>query len=233
MSLRISLLFFTFFIFSKTSNAQLAHELLRKGDALYKEKKYEEAQKAYQKAKEQNYNKATQSAYNLGNTYYQQGYFDKAAKEFSESSAYLGTSIQQSQGFYNEGNVFFQQKKYKESIEAYKKSLRLNADDIAAKKNLALAKKQLEQEQQQNKKQKEDSKENQPQNQPQNDKKEQPKKEEKNKKQEPKQNAQEQQQKQQQKEQLLKIIAEEERKVHQRLNGQKKQPSTKSNGKDW
>ena len=231
MSQRIYLLFLLFFIFSKNANAQLAHELLRQGDAFYKEKNYSDAQKVYQKAKEQNYNKANQSAYNLGNTYYQQGDFDKAGKEFSESSPYLTTSEQQSRGFYNEGNTFFQQKKYKESIEAYKKSLRLNPDDIATKKNMALAKKQLKQEQQENKK------ENQPQNQPQNDKNQQQQKENNEEKpknqQQQKESPKEQQQQEQKQEQLLKIITEEERKVNQRLNQHKKQPSTKSNGKDW
>lgn len=242
--------FLLFFIFIKNNQAQVAHELLRDGDKLYQEKKYNEAQKKYEKVIEQNLNKANQGAYNLGNTFYQQGNYEAALKNYTESAPYLEDKNQQAQGFYNQGNAHFQLKQYEKSIEAYKKTLRLNPYDVDAKKNLMAAKKILEQQQNQNQNQqnnqnpkdnKEDpNKQNQKQPQSQNqDKNQEPQKqqkpEQKSEQQQSEQNDKEQKQesKKQQSEQLLRIIAEEEKRVHQKMSQQKKPISPKSKGKDW
>jgi Ca-activated chloride channel family protein len=54
-----------------------------------------------------------------------------------------------SKAHYNLGNAHFQQQQFEESVRAYKDALKLNPEDVAAKKNLVLAMRQLKQQQQQ------------------------------------------------------------------------------------
>ena len=55
----------------------------------------------------------------------------------------------QEQGYYNEGVAMVKQKKLMESIDAWKKALRLNAGDSAARDNLEKALTELKRQQQQ------------------------------------------------------------------------------------
>ena len=154
--------------------------------------------------------------------------------------------------FYNKGNTHIIKNEYDKAIEAYKQSLRLNPNDVDAKKNLAFAKKmQKEQEkkdknQDKNKQQQQNQDKNQQQNQDknqqqqQNQDKNQEKNQDKNNPQQQNQDKNSQQTQQQQApkltednaERLMKIMDNEDQKVQQRLRkgkGQKKTPSAK----DW
>ena len=66
------------------------------------------------------------------------GYAEKANDPVLKSNAY-----------HNLGNAYFNQQKYKESIEAYKNSLRLQPKDMQTKQNLAQAQMMLRQQEQQ------------------------------------------------------------------------------------
>lgn len=94
--------------------------------------------------------------YNLGDVYYRQKKYDKAASEFS-SALQTDDLALQARAYFNLGNTRFQQAKkannlpeqaeqgYQKAVRAYEASLKLNPDDADAKVNLELAKKKLEQ----------------------------------------------------------------------------------------
>jgi tetratricopeptide (TPR) repeat protein len=71
--------------------------------------------------------------------------FDEAGEEFLRASEAKDGALK-AQAFYNLGNAFFKKEKYKEAIEAYKRTLALDSRDEHAKWNLELAlRKQQEQ----------------------------------------------------------------------------------------
>ena len=56
----------------------------------------------------------------------------------------LRTDDERAQAFYNLGNAQFKQQKYKEALESYKQSLRLNPSDQEAKYNYAYTKRLID-----------------------------------------------------------------------------------------
>ena len=58
----------------------------------------------------------------------------------------LRTDDERAQAFYNLGNAQFKQQKYKEALESYKQSLRLNPSDQEAKYNYAYTKRLIDDE---------------------------------------------------------------------------------------
>ena len=65
----------------------------------------------------------------------------KRSQEFSLTVAVFADSAE---AFYNLGNAQFKQQKYKEALESYKQSLRLNPSDMEAKYNYAYTKRLLD-----------------------------------------------------------------------------------------
>jgi Ca-activated chloride channel homolog len=64
--------------------------------------------------------------------------FDEAGQEFLRATEAKDGALKAS-AFYNLGNAFFKKDKFKEAVEAYKRSLGLNPADKVAKWNLELA----------------------------------------------------------------------------------------------
>ncbi len=89
---------------------------------------------------------------------YGQENYEESGKIFNELGETAKTPDAKSGSWYNLGNTLMSQQKYKESIEAYKKALRVNPDDQDAKYNLEYARKMLsnQQQQQQNQDQNQD-----------------------------------------------------------------------------
>jgi Ca-activated chloride channel homolog len=216
------------------ANAQSAHKHLRNGDMLYGFGKFNQAETEYRKAEEKKPN--TKSSYNLGNTLIQQERYDEAIKKYQNAASKANTPQEKAKIYHNQGNAFYQSKKYKESVEAYKQSLKNDPNDVNTKENLALARKALKQQMQQqqqdkqNQDQQKDQKEDQ--NQDQNDQNNQNEnKDQKDQNQsDPNQKDQNQKDKQGQNQpkdgqnmtkeearQLLEIMDNEEKKVHNKL----------------
>ena len=71
--------------------------------------------------------------------------FDKAEQTMRQAAAdTLRTDDERAQAFYNLGNAQFKQQKYKEALESYKQSLRLNPADQQAKYNYAYTKRLID-----------------------------------------------------------------------------------------
>lgn len=205
---------------------RLSSKYVYEGNQRYVEQQYEEAQKSYQKALESN-PQNTKAAFNLGNAFYRTQNWDQSSASYRNVLA--GSNVSrgmQARTFHNTGNTLMEQKKYKEAIEEYKKSLRIEPDSYDTKYNLAYAQKMLkeeqnqqnqDQQQDQNKdRQKQDQKEDQQQD--QNKEQQQPA---------PPQN----QMSRTQAEALLNAMTQQEKKVQERKNQKKGMPVSQE--KDW
>jgi len=197
--------------------AQNEAKMTRRGNKLYNDGKYNEAEIDYRKSleKKSDYIKAQ---FNLGNALYMQKNYEEASKVFDGLTQRSVDPEVSAKAYHNLGNSLLEQKKFKESIDAYKNALRKNPNDNDTKYNLAYAQRMLkqQQQQQQNKDQEKDQKDQQDQDQKQKDQqqkdqqqKEQEKKEEqKQQNQQKEQQQEEQKQSQQQKGQMSKEDAE-------------------------
>ncbi|MCU0458192.1 MAG: tetratricopeptide repeat protein [Bacteroidales bacterium] len=139
---------------SGSLSGQQEREFIRKGNRLYKKGEYAGSEGMYRRVQD-NTESAQDAVFNLGDALYRQQRYSEAATEFNRSVlASEGDSLMQAEGFYNLGNSLLKEEKFRESINAYINSLRLNPDNMEAKYNLAYAqdqlKKQEEQQQQQN-----------------------------------------------------------------------------------
>lgn len=205
-----------------TASGQAEKKLIRQGNGLYNDNKYSEAEVSYRKAIDKN-KLSTDAAFNLGDALYKQNKFEEAGKEFLDNSAALNDRIKKSTSLYNLGNSLLNNKKIKESIEAYKGSLKLNPRDEKAKYNLAYAQDLLklqQQQQQKNQDNKENNKDGNKDNQKTDQNKDQNKSQE-NKQEQNRDNKQQQQQEQkiskEDAQRLLNALANDEKNVQEKV----------------
>ena len=143
-------IFAIYILFPVTVSAQAEKNYIRQGNREYNKGRYEESEVSYRKANEQN-NRLPEIFFNIGDALYKQEKYDEAAKQFSTNAAMNEDVSKKAAGLYNLGNSYLKSGKFKESIEAYKESLRLQPNNHEAKYNLAYAQDLLkEQEKQQN-----------------------------------------------------------------------------------
>lgn len=171
--------------------------LITKGNELYNNHKYIEAQSVYEEALKANGSSA-EARYNLGLSQIRQvsnpadttganaQMVANARKNFTEVAAQSRTKPGiAAKANFNLGNIELKAKEYQKAIDYYKQALRIDPSDEKARKNLRIAQKNLQnqnnqdknknkdQNKDQNKEQNKDK--NQNQNQNQNQEKEQPK----------------------------------------------------------
>ena len=118
---------------------------------LYQNQKFNQASEKFYEAQKEKPNDPKIS-YNLGNSRYKQGDYEKALQNYSRSMEQKSNLSINQKTLYNIGNTFFRMNKFKESINAYKKALELNPSDMDAKFNLEFAREVVKKKQKQNKK---------------------------------------------------------------------------------
>jgi tetratricopeptide (TPR) repeat protein len=127
-------------------------KLIREGNREYEKEKYAESEILYRKAIDKN-KESADAVFNSGDALYKQKKFEDAGKQFAENHDMNDDRKKKSASLYNLGNSLLMSDKVKESIDAYKGSLKLNPENMEAKYNLAYAqdllRKQEEQQQQQ------------------------------------------------------------------------------------
>jgi tetratricopeptide (TPR) repeat protein len=115
--------------------AQKENKYIRKGNKLYTEENYKDAEVDYMKALEANPG-SNKGQFNLGDALYKQESYEDAAKIFNNQAELLSDKSERSEAYYNLGNSLLKAQKYPESIEAYKKALRNNPKNMDAKYNM-------------------------------------------------------------------------------------------------
>jgi len=209
------------FGFSFSSSAQQENPLIRSGNRYYKQKQLDKSQQQYEEAVKKAPASPTAN-YNLGNAQFRKNNYNDAANSYDSSIEHATDKTMQEKGLYNKGVAMIRQQKLKESIEAWKNALKLDAGDEDARENLQKALQQLRQQQQsQQEKEKKDQKEKK-------DKKDQNK--EQDQQQQPK--PQPSRLNKQQVEQYLKLLQQKEKDIQDKLN-QNKAKALSQPDKDW
>ena len=209
-------------------------DYLRSGNKLYNDSLFIKAEVDYRKALEIN-PKSTDAMFNLGNALLMQQKAKEAMEQYESVSKIEKDKEKLAQIYHNMGVILQSSKQLPQCIEAYKESLRNNPKDDETRYNLALAQKQLKDQQQ--------DQQNQDQQQQQQEQKED--KQEQNKdQQEQEQKDQQQQQNQQQQQQnknemskenaqqLLNAVMQDEKNVQDKVKKQL-QIQGKKLEKDW
>ena len=221
------------------TQAQSDHRYRMEGDRNYQEQDFQAAEESYRKSLQEKSN--PKGRYNLGNAIYQQNRYDEAVRQYLEAADRAKTEQLKADAYHNLGNAYYNNQDFQNSIEAYKNALRINPTDPATKQNLALAQRQLlqqqrQQQQQQNQEQNENEEQNQQQQQQQQQEQQQQQNQDENQNQNDQQQDQEQQLEQkdltkEEAQKLLEIMENEEQRVQEKLRKGKRQ-KTKSD-KDW
>ena len=205
-------------------------DYLRSGNKLYNDSLFIKAEVDYLKALEIN-PKSTDAMFNLANALLMQQKAQEAMEQYESVSKIEKDKEKLAQIYHNMGVILQSSKQLPQCIEAYKESLRNNPKDDETRYNLALAQKQLkdqqqdqqnqdqqEQQQEQKEEQKDQNKDQQEQNQ---DQQQQPQQQQ-NKNEMSKENAQ----------QLLNAVMQDEKNVQDKVKKQL-QIQGKKLEKDW
>jgi len=199
--------------------AQQEKGYVKKGNDLYQQQKYKEAESNYRKAVEKK-NQNIEGNFNLGDALYKQKQFAQAGEQFNKiTSATNNNKTLAARAYHNLGNSLLENKKLEESIEAYKKALINNPADDETRYNLAYAQEKLKQQQQDKKKQDDKNKDKKNKDDKNKDDNNQDKKD------------QDQNKKDQQKQQPDKISKEDAERMLEALNNDEKQTQDKLKNK--
>ncbi|MFD0963189.1 tetratricopeptide repeat protein [Pseudofulvibacter geojedonensis] len=137
------LVLFISFSFAQEDKKPQDIQHIYQGNVELKENDFVNAEAEYRKAISENPVNAT-SKYNLGNAYYQNKKNKEAVARYVQAIKVAKTKEEKHEAYHNMGNSFMQQKKYDQAINAYKNALRNNPSDDETRYNLALAKKEKE-----------------------------------------------------------------------------------------
>ena len=212
------ILFAVFLLATVGVSAQKAErDYIRKGNRLFNDSVFVDAEVNYRKALEAN-PKSTVSMYNLGNTLSQQQKFQDAMEQYVSASKIEKDKMKLAHIYHNMGVLFQAGKDYAKAVDAYKMSLRNNPADHETRYNLALAQKMLKDQQNQHKDKQKDQKQDEKKDQQQ-----PPKSEKKQDNQMSKENA----------EQLLNSVMQDEKDVQDKVKKQQKVMQGGRLEKDW
>lgn len=224
---------------------QTEGKYIREGNKSYEKDKFDESEIAYRKALEEK-KESYRAGFNLGNALYKQKKYDEATSEYGQQADKELGKPDKARLYHNIGNTMLQSGKLEESIKAYEESLRNNPGDRETKYNLSYAERLLKQQQQQQQQQgqgkdnKQDQDKNQQQQNKDQDKQDQQKQKDQNN-QQLNQEDQKQQQQPQPKDQIsredaakiLETLANNEKKVMEKVNKMKAKAKKTKVEKEW
>lgn len=174
----LSVIIFQYLIllmFPVVLHAQKGISEMKAGNDAYNKGDYKNAEILYRKAIEAKGGNFNSALFNLGDAFYKQKNYDDAAKIYQNIIDSDAPAAMKASSYHNLGNCYLQQKKYQESIDSYKRSMKLQPNDKDTKYNLEYAKKKLIQQQQQQQNQNQDKQQQQQQQQKQDQNKDQDK----------------------------------------------------------
>ena len=234
----IILLLLTALSVSSYADNRQARKLIRKGNALYRADKRQEAQVDYLKAYRADSTDA-RVQYNLATSMFPQDYklvqkerCDTMAMMFERAAQAETNPLRKAKAYHNEGVAYQGVKDFGKAIEAYKNALRCNPNDDESRYNLVLCQRQLKNQgggnnnQQQDKQDKQDQQDKQQQQQQQD-------KQDKQKKQDQQQQQQEPPMSKENAEQLLNAAMQREKETQKRMKEAQQQPQRRRIEKNW
>jgi predicted Zn-dependent protease len=130
--------------------AQSMRSLVNNGVDLYDKGKFVDSEVEFKKGLERSPDNF-QANFNLGDSYYKEGKYEDALKNYSAALSKATMDNQKAAVYHNTGNALLKDQKIKESIGAYEDALKLNPNDVATKYNLSYALDLLKNQNQQNK----------------------------------------------------------------------------------
>jgi Ca-activated chloride channel homolog len=221
-------------------NAQTDKKYIREGNHAYDKSKYPDSEILYRKASDKN-KESADAVFNTGDALYKQKKYEEAGKQFESNYSMNEDRKKKSASMYNMGNSLLMANKVKESIEAYKGSLKLNPRNNEAKYNLAYAQdllKKQEQQQQQQQDQKNQDKKDQDKNKDKNQqdkdqKKNQDKNDQNQDKKDQQQQAQEQNISKEDAQRVLNALANDEKNVQEKVKLAKAAQDRVRTTKNW
>ncbi len=253
MNFALKKYYFAFILISlcfRVEYAQSLRSLNNDGVEQFNQKKFGDSEINFRKGIEKD-SSAVVPYFNLGDAYYKQKKYDEAMKAYQQVLSKTKDKELKGKAFYNIGNSLLDDNKLKESIDAYKNSLKMNPKDDEAKYNLSYALKKLRDEENQKKQDKKDDKKDDKnkkdqdkkddkqnkddKNKDKNDKQDQQKQNQNDKKEQDKQKQQQQNQKpkmsKEQAEQILNALKDNEKDMQKKLR--KKVGEHVKVEKDW
>ena len=204
------------------AQAQTDRQLVRQGNKQFRLGNAAEAEVSYRKAVEKN-QRNPQANYNLGNALMQQRKDSLAITQYEKAAKLETNPLRRAQAYHNMGVICQQHQMFSEAIEAYKEALRNNPTDDQTRYNLALCKRQQQNQQQnQNQQNQDQQKKDQDQQQDRQQKQDQ-QKPQPDRQQMSKENA----------EQLLNAAMQEEKQTQERMKKAQQQPQRRQLQKNW
>lgn len=231
----IILLLLTALSVSSYADNRQARKLIRKGNALYRADKRQEAQVDYLKAYRADSTDA-RVQYNLATSMFPQDYklvqkerCDTMAMMFERAAQAETNPLRKAKAYHNEGVAYQGVKDFGKAIEAYKNALRCNPNDDESRYNLVLCQRQLKNQGGGNNNQQQDKQDQQDKQQQQ----QQQDKQEKQEKQEKQQQQQEPPMSKENAEQLLNAAMQREKETQKRMKEAQQQPQRRRIEKNW
>lgn len=204
-------------------------DYIRRGNKLYRDSVYTNAEVNYRKALEVN-PESTTSMYNLGNTLIGEQKYEEAMKQFIATTKVEKDKGNLAEVYHNMGVLFYAAQDYAQAVEAYKMSLRNNPKDDETRYNLALAQKMLKDQQENKPDQGDDDQKQDQQDQDQDKDNEDQEQDQQQQQQPPQQN--EDEMSKENAEQLLNSVMQDEKSVQEKVN-KKQVIKGRSLEKDW
>lgn len=149
-----------------------AHRKTEQGNRQYLQEQYEDALRSYTEAQEE-LPDAPQLYYDIGNVLYRHEDFEGAADAFQRALVSAPDDLV-SRAAYNLGNARYELQEFQEALEAYQRALAADPSDLDAKRNLELALRALERQQQQDHDRQDQEQDPEDQQQEQNEEEQQP-----------------------------------------------------------
>lgn len=228
----IILLLLTALSVSSYADNRQARKLIRKGNALYRADKRQEAQVDYLKAYRADSTDA-RVQYNLATSMFPQDYklvqkerCDTMAMMFERAAQAETNPLRKAKAYHNEGVAYQGVKDFGKAIEAYKNALRCNPNDDESRYNLVLCQRQLKNQGGGNNNHQQDKQDQQ-------DKQQQQQQQDKQEKQEKQQQQQEPPMSKENAEQLLNAAMQREKETQKRMKEAQQQPQRRRIEKNW
>ena len=205
------------------SQTETSH--FRKGNDLFNSGKFTDAEIEYRKglAKKQD---SWTGKFNLADALYKQNKYKEASVILDSLSKSTKNNKQLSSVYHNMGNAQLKNKDYEQSVESFKKALKLDpkAEDSRYNLSYALQKLKQEKQQQQQKQQQQDKKQDQKQEQKKNQEKQKDQKQEEQKK---------QNLNREEAERMLDALNRDEKELRKKTEKKANKNGQAGSGKDW